>query len=217
VASGLSLKQILIRGARELDIELIDDRARACLLYLTELMKWNRKINLTAVRDEREIIIKHFLDSLSYRKGFEPRPALSLLDMGSGAGFPALPLKIACPELTLTLVESVKKKASFLRHIIRTLGLDGVEVMDRRTEDLPGAMHSQYDVVTARAFAAMETTLRQGARFLKHRGVVVLSRGPEELVEDSAIRDIGLETVSRIKLTLPFSDYRRAIWTFLKK
>ncbi len=125
-----SIKQLLVNGARELGIELSDSQVDACFQYLSELKKWNRKINLTAIRDDRDIIIKHFLDSFSFLKGFMPREGLRLLDMGSGAGFPALPVKIAHGEIEITMVESVKKKASFLRHIIRTLDLKGVEVLD---------------------------------------------------------------------------------------
>src|SRR5512147_37598 len=114
-------RELLITGAKELGIELTAEQVNSLFIYLVELKKWNRKINLTAIRDERDIIVKHLLDSLSYIKGFEPIERPMLLDMGSGAGFPALPIKVARPEISVVLVESVKKKASFLRHIIRTL------------------------------------------------------------------------------------------------
>ena len=149
----MTIRRTLIDGAALFGIGLTEKQADACLVYLIELEKWNRKISLTAIREEQEIIIKHFIDSFSYVKGFDPRPAAKLLDMGSGAGFPALPLKIAFPDLEITLVEAVQKKASFLRHIIRTLALSGVEVADKRTEALPESYSAVYDVVTARAFA----------------------------------------------------------------
>jgi 16S rRNA (guanine527-N7)-methyltransferase len=140
-----------------------------------------------------------------------------LLDMGSGAGFPALPIKIAFPDLTVTLVESVKKKATFLRHIIRTLKIEGAEVVDARTDVLPETYRSWYDVVTARAFAEMGTALREGGVFLKPGGLMVLSRGPGETVSERTAADQGMTIEFRLGLTLPESDDARAIWVFRKK
>jgi len=211
-----SLGQILSNGATELGVELSDAQINSCLLYLSELKKWNQKINLTAIREDGDIVIKHFLDSFSFIKGFTPVEGLKLLDMGSGAGFPALPLKIAIPGISVTMVESVKKKAAFLRHIIRTLRLTGVEVSDKRTEELPDSFHSMFDVVTARAFANMETALAAGKPFLKSGGVVVLGRGPEEKIREQELSKAGFVLERRIELTLPHSDYKRAIWVFKK-
>ncbi len=211
-----SIKQLLVRGARELGIELSDFQVDACFQYLSELKKWNRKINLTAIRDDRDIIIKHFLDSFSFLKGFMPREGLRLLDMGSGAGFPALPIKIVHQEIEVTMVESVKKKASFLRHIIRTLDLKGVEVLDERTDGLPDTFHGRYDVVTARAFADMEAALVEGVGFLKAGSLMVLSRGPEEKIEAQELPKAGVTLEARTELKLPLSDHRRVIWVFKK-
>jgi 16S rRNA (guanine527-N7)-methyltransferase len=209
-------KQVLKKGVVDLGFGLSDDQIASCLLYLAELRKWNQKINLTAIRDERDIIIKHFLDSFSYGKGFLPRCGMSLLDMGSGAGFPALPLKIAFPQINVTLVESVQKKATFLRHIIRTLNLSGAEVKDVRTGDLPVSLDSSFDVVTARAFAAIENAISEGHRFLRPDGVMVLSRGPEETIDDRALIASGMTVASMTDLVLPLSENRRALWVFRK-
>ncbi|MHB8845188.1 MAG: 16S rRNA (guanine(527)-N(7))-methyltransferase RsmG [Nitrospirota bacterium] len=212
----MTLRRSLIDGATAFGIALTDEQADSCLVYLVELEKWNRKINLTAIRGEQEIIIKHFIDSFSYVKGFDPRPGLALLDMGSGAGFPALPIKIAFPDMNITLVESIRKKATFLRHIIRTLKLERAVVVDSRTDALPDNYRSNYDVVTARAFADMSTALREGAVFLKPGGLMVLSRGPEETVSGEAAADHGMVLESRLDLNLPVSGDPRAIWIFRK-
>jgi 16S rRNA (guanine527-N7)-methyltransferase len=209
-------QELLSSGARELDIELSIDQVNLFFLYLDELKKWNRKINLTAIRDERDIVIKHILDSLSYIKGFTPTQGLRLLDMGSGAGFPAIPIKITAPGVTVTLVESVKKKASFLRHIARLLNLNHVTVLDQRTEELDASYHAAFDVVTARAFADMEKALAAGKHFLTSQGHMVLSRGPDENIRDQAMKRIGFTLEKREELTLPFSEYKRAIWVFAK-
>lgn len=213
----MTIRRTLMEGAAVFGIGLTEKQADSCLVYLTELQKWNRKINLTAIRDEQGIIVKHFIDSFSFVKGFDPVPGEHLLDMGSGAGFPALPLKIAFRDLSVTMVESIQKKASFLRHVIRTLGLVDVEVADRRTDALAEGYWSRYGVVTARAFAAMETAIREGAPFLKLQGVLVLSRGPEETVKDREVEAAGLAVENRIELSLPASGDRRAIWVFRKK
>lgn len=212
----MTLRRTLIDGAAVFGIELTDGQIDACLVYLVELEKWNRKINLTAIRDEQEIIIKHFIDSFSYLKVFEPAPGMKLLDMGSGAGFPALPIKIAVPEISITLVESVRKKGAFLRHIIRMLRLEQAVVLDARTGSLHAEHHSQYDIVTARAFAEMEIALREGAPFLKPGGLMVLSRGPGEMVTDATAAACGMSIRSREELILPYSHDPRALWVFRK-
>lgn len=203
-------------GAHALGIALTVEQSNSFLIYIAELKKWNRKINLTAITDDREIVIKHILDSLSYRKGFVPTPGLKLLDIGSGAGFPAIPLKLTHPEITVTMVESTKKKASFLRHIIRMLKLAGINIVDKRTEDITDLFMATFDVVTARAFADMSTALAAGTPFLKPGGHMVLSRGPEESLGEQQMGRAGVILEMRTQLTLPDSDYKRALWIFKK-
>jgi 16S rRNA (guanine527-N7)-methyltransferase len=213
----MTVRRTLVEGAAVFGVGLTEKQVDSFLVYLVELEKWNRKMNLTAIRGEQEIVIKHFIDSLSYVRGFDPVPGARLLDMGSGAGFPALPLKIAFPDLQITMVESVQKKASFLRHVVRILAMTGAEVADRRTEDLPENYRSAYDVVTARAYANMEAALRQGAVLLKPRGVLVLSRGPEESVREKEAFEAGMAVENHVTLSLPVSGDRRAVWVFRKR
>jgi 16S rRNA (guanine527-N7)-methyltransferase len=209
-------RELLKSGADDLGVPLSIEQINSVFVYLAELRKWNRKINLTAIREERDVIIKHVLDSLSYLKGFGPGPGSRLLDMGSGAGFPALVIRIAHPEMAITLVESVKKKASFLRHIVRTLKLEHVMVIDKRTDELPDEHSSSYDVVTARAFADMSVAISTGKPFLRPDGLMVLSRGSEEIISDQAMAKAGVALEQRLELTLPHSDYQRALWVFRK-
>jgi len=209
-------RELLKSGAEELGLPLTIEQVNSLFIYQTELRKWNEKINLTAIRDERDSIIKNMLDSLSYIKGFTPTPGLKLLDMGSGAGFPALPIKIAFPDISIAMVESVKKKASFLRHIVRTLKLAGTEVLDKRTQELPESFSESMDVVTARAFTDMKGAIVAGLPFLKASGSIVLSRGPEETITDQELARAGVVVHTKILLTLPHSDYKRAIWVFRK-
>jgi 16S rRNA (guanine527-N7)-methyltransferase len=215
--AGHDHRELLIAGAAKLGMSLSDAGADSCLVYLAELMKWNRKMNLTAIRDERDVIIKHFLDSFVFRKGFSPFPGMSLLDIGSGAGFPALPLKILCPDVGVTMVESVGKKAAFLRHIVRTLRLPDVKISESRVESLPGSQDGVFDVVTGRAFAAMEQVVAKGRRFLNCDGVMVLSRGPEEMISTEVLDNAGMLVDAKINIALPLTGHRRVLWVFRKR
>jgi 16S rRNA (guanine527-N7)-methyltransferase len=209
-------RELLNNGAKKLGISLTVEQANSVFIYLAELKKWSQKINLTAIKDERDVVIKHVLDSLSYLHGFTAVPGLRLLDMGSGAGFPALPIKITCPEISITMVDSAKKKASFLRHIVRTLKLTEITVIDTRTEELSLQLLATFDIVTARAFADMKSAIAEGMPLLKPGGLMVLSRGPEETIskQDLIKADVSLER--RTDLVLPYSDYKRTIWVFKK-
>ncbi len=209
-------RELLITGAKEIGIDLSVKQVNSLFIYLAELKKWNQKMNLTAIRDEHDIILKHFLDSLSYTRGFSPRPELRLLDMGSGAGFPAVPLKLIYPEIAVTLVESIKKKASFLRHIVRTLALTGVNIIDERTERLSETLLDAFDIVTARAFAKMSLAVESARPFLKEGGSLVLSRGPQETIVGDVLAQAGMSIEKKTELTLPHSDYKRVIWVLKK-
>jgi 16S rRNA (guanine527-N7)-methyltransferase len=214
--SIMTPRELLQNGAQVLGLVMTVEQINSMFIYLTELTKWNRKINLTAITDVQDIVIKHVLDSLSYIHGFTPAPGSRLLDMGSGAGFPALPIKIARPEISVTMVESTKKKASFLRHIIRVLKLTKIEVVDARTEALTGPLLAAFDVVTARAFADMKSTIAEGMPLLKPGGLMVLSRGPEETISERELAGVHVSLERRTDLTLPFSNYKRTIWVFNK-
>ena len=129
------LRTLLEDGAKALGITLDDEQIEAFLLYLRELKRWNRRLNLTSVVEEREIVVRHFLDSLVPERFLGPE--WRIVDLGSGAGFPGIPLKLARPDLSVLLVDSSMRKVAFERHIIRTLGLQGIEALHARGEDLP--------------------------------------------------------------------------------
>src|SRR5574341_1111968 len=128
-------RDLLASGASELEVPLPDEAITQLLVYSDELQAWNRRVNLTAVTEEGEILVKHFLDSLIYAKHLRVQSGDRLLDVGAGAGFPGLPLKIACPALAVPLLEPSGKKTAFLHHVIGTLGLERTVVVSRRVQE----------------------------------------------------------------------------------
>ena len=151
----------LIAGAARLGLRLDEAQAMQFRRYYRELAEWNSRINLTGIAGCEDVQAKHFLDSLSVSQAMpvEAMAGGALADVGSGAGFPGLPLKIACPGLRVTLVESIGKKAAFLRHVVGAMGLDGVEVLAERAETLAHRPHLReaFDVVTARAVVELDS------------------------------------------------------------
>ncbi len=212
----MTQRELLINGAARLGIALTVEKIDSLFNHLAELNKWNKKINLSAIRDDRDIIIKHVLDSLSYLLGFNLSNSQNLLDIGSGAGFPAIPIKIIHPEIAITLVESTKKKAAFLRHTIRKLKLGDIDVIDKRIEDISKIYCEAFDVVTARAFADMKTAITSGKPFLKPGGVIILSRGPKEVLNREDLEKYSLDIEKRVEFSLPYSEYKRILWVLKK-
>lgn len=160
-------------------------------IYAEELQQWNRRINLTAVTDTEAIGLRHFLDALACVLHWQDATGAapeSLLDIGSGAGFPGLPLKLWHPDLQLTLVESVGKKAAFLEHLIRMLGLVGVTVLSERIEQI-GHMpehRDHYTIVTARAVAELRVLAEYGLPLLRMGGRLLAPKGAEPEAEMTA-------------------------------
>ena len=174
-------------------------------LYAAELKKWNSKVNLTAITKDSEIAIKHFIDSLTLA------PYLSahdhLLDIGSGAGLPVIPLKIIRPDIQMTSVDAVGKKILFQRHIIRMLDLKKIESVHARIEDLHRTHCCAFSVITSRAFTRLDRFVALAAPLLAEHGVLIAMKGEQASVEiaDSAegVTLSGFEVTSVHRYTLP--------------
>jgi 16S rRNA (guanine527-N7)-methyltransferase len=186
---------LLKTGIEELGLKYSEKQIRAFLEYLSELKKWNKAYNLTGLKSDRDIIIKHFLDSLLYAKLLPPE-ALTLADIGSGAGFPGIPLKIMFPTLKVFLIEPTQKKAIFLRHVCSRLQLWNIEIIDKSIEDVKGL---KVDVAVTRALYSIGEFIEKTKDILNEKGILILSKGPkyeEELQrqesQNIAVRDCRL-------------------------
>ena len=202
----------LMEGGLRLGVPLSPHTVARMVLYLQELMRWNTRVNLTGLTTERDIISKHFLDSLAAFKFIKPDPTLirpstglRVLDVGPGAGFPGLVLKLQDPELAVTLLEPSQKKAAFLHHMIGLLGLSGAAVLIARIEDLKPGQAGPFDLVTTRAVRP-ELVLAEASRLLVSGGQVLLFRtSPMDAAPN------GFRIIREESFTLPFTDAPRTL------
>jgi 16S rRNA (guanine527-N7)-methyltransferase len=196
----------LVRNAQELfHVHLMGRQVMALLTYERELLDWNMKFNLTAIRDTESIRTKHFLDSFSCVIAWGANPPSRLIDVGTGAGFPGLPLKILYPGMKLTLVESVGKKAMFCEHIVRMLGLDNVEVIKGRAEDvgqLP-AHREKYEWAVARAVANMNVLCEYLLPLVKINGMMMALKGESGPAEAQSAEKTMKLLGGKLKQVLP--------------
>jgi len=213
-------ENLLIEGAKAFGIHLDKINIEAFGLFLKELLKWNQKINLTAIRTEKEIVLKHFLDSLSVRS-YLPEYS-SILDIGSGAGFPGIPLKIVKPSLEITLIDSVRKKVDFQRNIIRRLGLTGIKAIHGRAQDreILKSLEAQFDITLSRAFSDLQNFLILSLPFLKKDGRAIAMKSgvkAEEIQLLAKKEETRYRLQKTVTFSLPFSPLKRSILLFEKR
>jgi 16S rRNA (guanine527-N7)-methyltransferase len=200
----------LVRDAQALfNVHITGRQVMALITYEKELIEWNQKFNLTAIRDTESIRTKHFLDSFSCVLAWKASPPNHLIDIGTGAGFPGIPLKILYPSLKLTLVESVGKKAMFCQHMVRVLGLDHVNVVHARAEDLgQNEEHREkYDWAVARAVANLNVLSEYLIPLVKVGGMALAQKGESGPIEaqsaEKAMELLGGKLKQLISVNLP--------------
>lgn len=203
------------KDIEELNISLSDKQIDQFLTYYEMLIEWNEVMNLTAITDYDDVMKKHFIDSISIIKAYDLNRNISLIDVGTGAGFPGLALKIAYPDLKVTLLDSLNKRINFLDAVIDKLGLTGVEAIHGRAEDFakPGKLREQYDLCVSRAVANLSTLSEYCIPFIKTGGKFIPYKSEkigEEMAEASnAISILGGKISGQIEFTLPDSDIYR--------
>jgi len=211
------LDDLLRQGSQEVGVSLEDLQIELFGLYLQELLEWNKIFNLTGIKDPEDIVIKHFVDSLTPLPYLEPFGRL--VDIGPGAGFPSIALKIAAPGLQVQLVEASRKKVSFLKHIIRTLKLDSVIVIQSRIEDLelPG---EPFDTIISRAFTRLEPLVKLVSPFMEPGNTLVTMLGPTTAKDHTRLADCALAESLELKrvvsLELPRGRGGRTLLFFVK-
>lgn len=174
-------KKLLIDNLEKSGVSITDDQAEKLKIYGNELVLWNNKKNLTSITDPEEIAYLHFIDSLLITGDIEKDgvKGKKLLDTGTGGGFPGIPLKIFFPELDITLLDSSRKKVSFLKYISRELGLKSIKAVNERAEVFSRENSETFDYITSRAFTSVESFFNMVWPALKKDGKIIAMKGPE--------------------------------------
>ncbi|MDA5459216.1 rRNA small subunit methyltransferase, glucose inhibited division protein GidB [Weissella confusa] len=205
---------------REHNVELNAQQLAQYQQYYERLVAVNEHMNLTAITERDEVYLKHFYDSLTLAWAYPELQTdeLHMIDVGAGAGFPSLPLKIAFPQLQITIIDALNKRINFLRDLVKELGLEGVTVEHARAEEFgnkTAPAREQYDVATARALARLNVLGELTLPFVKVGGVLLAMKGSaadEELAEaKKAITTLGAEIGDQIDVSLPNGDPRSVI------
>jgi 16S rRNA (guanine527-N7)-methyltransferase len=178
------VEEKILKIFEEAGLILSEDKAKSfvvekTLIFLKELDKWSTRINLISKGDQRHILERHFVESLQYLKGI--KDINQLIDIGSGAGFPGIPLKICFPEIKMVFVESQRKRAGFLGSVLRIMSLKNYEVIYERAEELSSKKEYQqaFDVATFRSVASLDECLSLGTPFLKKEGHILIKKEPD--------------------------------------
>lgn len=210
-SSDIMLKE----GAAGYSAVLDDEKLRKLYHYKELLLEWNQKMNLTAIEEENDIIVKHFIDSFSILP-YLKKQNLRMIDVGTGAGFPGLPAKIAFEDLDVILLDSLAKRVGFLDTVINELGLEKIKAVHGRAEDfgVKPEYREKFDVSVARAVAGLPVLLEYCLPFVKTGGIFIAMKGSstEELESSQKALDIlGGKIEEKKEITLPFSDIKRNI------
>lgn len=205
----------LYEKALKIDIKISEKELEKFYQYMKLLIEWNKKMNLTAIIEPNDVILKHFIDSITINKYIDEQS--KVMDIGTGAGFPGIPLKVLNEDVKMTLVDSLNKRVQFLKEVGKQLELTNIEYIHSRAEELAGSsLHrQQYDIVTSRAVARLTTLLEYMLPFVKIGGRCICMKGPniiEELEEArKAIQLLGGEIETTENMLLPDSNQERNI------
>lgn len=211
------------KDLKQLNVTLSDFQVEQFMVYYEMLAEWNQVMNLTAITEYNAVLKKHFIDSLSLCKAYDTSKNISCIDVGTGAGFPGLALKIAYPNMKVTLLDSLQKRIQFLDAVIQKLELTGIETIHGRAEDYakPGMLREKFDLSVSRAVANLSTLSEYCLPFVKKGGYFISYKSEkiaEEMEEaENAISILGGEVKGQIEFMLPDSDIYRNLFVIIKK
>ncbi len=212
-----------ILGLKEQGIELNEGQKEQFRKYFELLVEWNEKMNLTAITDAPSVYLKHFYDSISAAFYIDLKGRKTICDVGAGAGFPSIPLKICFPELDVTIVDSLNKRIGFLEHLAETLQLENVHFVHARAEDFGQnpEYREKFDIVTARAVARLSVLAELCVPLVKQGGIFISMKGAaaeDELADaEKALSVLGASIKEEYSFTLPVENSERNIFVFEKK
>ncbi len=210
-----SFSKELIEKAKKVNIEIDDKKEEQFYNYMKLLLEWNEKINLTAITEQNDIILKHFIDSITINKYIEQ--SNSIIDIGTGAGFPGIPLKIMNQNKKITLVDSLNKRINFLNEVCKEISLENIQCIHARAEELASDLEyrENYETVVSRAVARLNVLIEYMLPFVKKGGLCICMKGPNidrELEEaKNAIKVLGGKIKSVESFFLPDSDIERNV------
>lgn len=213
----MNREELLKTGAEAIGISLSEKQTAQFIKYYEILVEWNSFMNLTGITEYEEVVQKHFVDSLALSKALDVSKAETLIDIGTGAGFPGIPLKIAYPHLKVTLLDSLQKRIKFLNEVVDQLGLEEVETIHGRAEDFakPSMKRESYDLCVSRAVANLASLSEYCLPYVKVGGYFVPYKSgkvDEELIESKkAIFLLGGKVEKEVKFMLPDSDITRSL------
>lgn len=211
-----------IQDLEKLGVSLTDKQIEQFLIYYELLTEWNSFMNLTAITEYEDVLKKHFVDSVSLIQAVDVRKELTLIDVGTGAGFPGLALKIAYPELKVTLLDSLQKRIQFLDAVIEKLGLEGIETIHGRAEDFakPQKLRESFDLCVSRAVANLSTLSEYCLPFVKVGGYFIPYKSEKIAQEkeeaEKALELLGGKFERQVEFMLPSSDIYRNLFVIKK-
>lgn len=191
--------------ASSLDIKLSEKQLQQFETYFLFLMEWNKKMNLTAIKDKEAVYHKHFYDSLCLIKA-QQLSTQSILDVGSGAGFPSIPLKIVFPNIKITIIDALKKRITFLEALTKQLGMHDIKLIHGRAEELNAK--ESFDIVTGRAVAKLNVLSELCLPFVKNKGLFLAYKGPDAEAEILKAQNAITTLKGKVMKTIHFKVYR---------
>lgn len=213
----MELSELLKQSCEDIGINLDNEKIDKFLKYKELILEWNKKINLTAITDEKEIILKHFVDSLSVSCGIDFFDGINIIDVGTGAGFPGVPIKILFENSSITLLDSLNKRIKFLEEVVNSLNLNNVSLVHSRAEDAGKneLFREKYDLCVSRALADLTVLCEYCLPFVNINGIFVSLKGPnaEEEIKSSseALNILGGEIIDIKKITIPKTDITHSL------